>query len=88
MKFSSRRFFEQNDQKLVDSLKAKFGHDAVLRIIVLPSLPSSKAQESRNSMPWVTKVSQLLVPWEAETRVEMTLGSRSGSCLEFSQDLE
>ncbi|KAG0944881.1 hypothetical protein G6F57_002329 [Rhizopus arrhizus] len=30
LKFSSKLFFDQNDQKLVRSLKAKFGQDAVL----------------------------------------------------------
>jgi hypothetical protein len=30
LKFSSEPFFDQNDQKLVRSLKAKFGQDAVL----------------------------------------------------------
>ncbi|KAG1389318.1 hypothetical protein G6F60_013392 [Rhizopus arrhizus] len=30
LKFSSKIFFDQNDQKLVRSLKAKFGQDAVL----------------------------------------------------------
>ncbi|EIE75461.1 hypothetical protein RO3G_00165 [Rhizopus delemar RA 99-880] len=30
LKFSSKLFFDQNDQKLVHSLKAKFGQDAVL----------------------------------------------------------
>ncbi|CEG82723.1 hypothetical protein RMATCC62417_16752 [Rhizopus microsporus] len=44
MKFSSKLFFEQNDQKLVRNLKAKFGHDAVL-ILGNWSAPNTKYHE-------------------------------------------
>jgi hypothetical protein len=43
LKFSSKLFFDQNDQKLVHSLKAKFGQDAVLVFGIGPPLmPSIK----------------------------------------------
>ncbi|KAG1137810.1 hypothetical protein G6F37_012511 [Rhizopus arrhizus] len=48
MKFSSKLFFDQNDQKLVHSLKAKFGQDAVL-IFGDWSAPNVKYQEPTRS---------------------------------------
>jgi hypothetical protein len=44
LKFSSKLFFDQNDQKLVRSLKAKFGQDAVL-VFGDWSAPNVKYQE-------------------------------------------
>ncbi|PHZ14271.1 uncharacterized protein RHIMIDRAFT_236254 [Rhizopus microsporus ATCC 52813] len=44
MKFANKLFFEQNNQKLVCSLKTKFGHDAVL-IFGDWSAPNTKYHE-------------------------------------------
>ncbi|KAG1052393.1 hypothetical protein G6F43_005460 [Rhizopus delemar] len=48
LKFSSKLFFDQNDQKLVHSLRAKFGQDAVL-VFGDWSAPNVKYQESTRS---------------------------------------
>ncbi|KAG1392031.1 hypothetical protein G6F60_012263 [Rhizopus arrhizus] len=48
LKFSSKSFFDQNDQKLVRSLKAKFGQDAVL-VFGDWSAPNVKYQEPTRS---------------------------------------
>ncbi|KAG1137651.1 hypothetical protein G6F37_011068 [Rhizopus arrhizus] len=48
LKFSSKLFFDQNDQKLVRSLKAKFGQDAVL-VFGDWSAPNVKYQEPTRS---------------------------------------
>ncbi|KAG1290811.1 hypothetical protein G6F66_008331 [Rhizopus arrhizus] len=48
LKFSSKLFFDQNDQKLVRSLKAKFGQDAVL-VFGDWSAPNVKYQEQTRS---------------------------------------
>ncbi|KAG1038925.1 hypothetical protein G6F43_012612 [Rhizopus delemar] len=48
LKFSSKLFFDQNDQKLVRSLRAKFGQDAVL-VFGDWSAPNAKYQESTRS---------------------------------------
>ncbi|KAG1396106.1 hypothetical protein G6F60_009829 [Rhizopus arrhizus] len=48
LKFSSELFFKQNDQKLVRSLKAKFGQDAIL-IFGNWSAPNAKYQEPTRS---------------------------------------
>ncbi|KAG1641913.1 hypothetical protein G6F44_005356 [Rhizopus delemar] len=48
LKFSSKLFFDQNDQKLVRNLRAKFGQDAVL-VFGDWSAPNVKYQESTRS---------------------------------------
>ncbi|KAG1042688.1 hypothetical protein G6F43_011834 [Rhizopus delemar] len=48
LKFSSKLFFDQNDQKLVRSLRAKFGQDAVL-VFGDWSAPNVKYQEPTRS---------------------------------------
>ncbi|KAG0752776.1 hypothetical protein G6F24_013382 [Rhizopus arrhizus] len=48
LKFSSKLFFDQNDQKLVRNLKAKFGQDAVL-VFGDWSAPNVKYQEPTRS---------------------------------------
>ncbi|KAG1492036.1 hypothetical protein G6F52_013395 [Rhizopus delemar] len=48
LKFSNKLFFDQNDQKLVHSLRAKFGQDTVL-VFGDWSAPNVKYQESTRS---------------------------------------
>ncbi|KAG1038652.1 hypothetical protein G6F43_012661 [Rhizopus delemar] len=48
LKFSSKLFFDQNDQKLVRSLRAKFGQDAIL-VFGDWSAPNVKYQEPTRS---------------------------------------